>query len=598
VRELILVYILGLLMVTLFPERTSMTTFLSVSEPIQLKMDERSPVLAAEKDLITYLTHSETKIQSELQNLNQQKKPVPVVPQQKLADYSVHLQDIQSKLNTQLVGPIQLNQGLALTGDDRLEVYREHNGLILERGDIDISSGTYNILLEKMEGSLCAKLTGDRYEVMGRGCVALSGLQNMSRSLSRGPLLNISKYQDVVAISEQFVEDKRSNLISSYESKELPMVETQKYKPSMAYKVYDYYDSENSEPRVIENTVVSNSVDGAEDESSYIITQIAAAGYVPTRVIGGAGVARRGAPQQRKSAAEALNTIAKDAGYTEGETMSRAVVWGRLNKEGQTIAGATVSIEGREELKPLYFNELHIPDVNQKVTASHGIYAIMNVPDGEYALRAEVSNKFIGFQNASARAGSLSLADIDSTFRKREVSISTYDLVTKVSQSSVVTLQAHEEDLILANGQVDVLLNEFRDNSFALVNPINRNYLTTQFLLEPGQNEYSLPLVHKDWMEALLSQAKLKSAIQGRIVMGLGPQEPFKAFAVGSEKAQVIYFDSNAQIVEGAFGPAGGGFLIIDPEEHVVEYAIQKATQKNLRVVYMPTQPGVLSVIR
>jgi hypothetical protein len=80
--------------------------------------------------------------------------------------------------------------------------------------------------------------------------------------------------------------------------------------------------------------------------------------------------------------------------------------------------------------------------------------------------------------------------------------------------------------------------------------------------------------------------------------MGLGPQEPFKAFAVGSEKAQVIYFDSNAQIVEGAFGPAGGGFLIIDPEEHVVEYAIQKATQKNLRVVYMPTQPGVLSVIR
>ena len=585
-------------MVTLWPEQTSMTTFLSVSEPIQLKMDERSPVLAAEKDLITYLTQSETKTQSEFQNLNQQLRPVPVVPQRKLADYSTHLQDIQAKLNTQLVGPIQLNQGLALTGEDRLEVYREHQGQIFERGDIDISTGTYNILLEKMEGSLCAKLTGDRYEVMGRGCVALSGLQNMSRSLARGPLLNISKYQDVVALSEQIGGDKKSNLISSYESKELPMLDTQKLKPSMAYKIYDYYDSENPEPRVIENTVVSNSVDGAEDESSYIITQIAAAGYIPTRVIGGAGVARRGAPLQRRSAADALNAIAKDIGFTEGETMSRAVAFGRVTKEGQTIAGATVSIEGREDLKPLYFNELYIPDVNQKVTASHGIYTIMNVPDGEYALRAEVANKLIGFQNASLRAGSVSLADIDSTFRKREVSISTYDIATKVSQDSVVTLQAHDEDLILANGQVDVLLNEFRDNSFALVNPINRNYLTTQFLLEPGQNEYNLPLVHRDWMEALLSQAKLRSAIQGRIVMGLGPQEPFKAFAVGSEKAQVIYFDSNAQVVEGAFGPAGGGFLIIDPEEHVVEYAIQKASQKNLRVVYMPTQPGVLSIIR
>jgi hypothetical protein len=561
-------------------------------------MDERSPVLAAEKDLITYLTQSETKTQSELQNLNQQVKPIQEVQQSKLADYSVHLRDIQAELNTQLVGPIQLNQGLALTGEDRIEVYREHNGQILERGDIDFSAGTYNILLEKMEGSLCAKLTGDRYEVMGRGCVALSGLQNMSRSLSRGPLLNISKYQDVVAISEQFVADKKSNLISSYESKELPMLDTQKLKPSMAYKIYDYYDSENPKPRVIENTVVSNSVDGAEDESSYIITKIAAAGYIPTRVIGGAGIAKRGAPLQRKSAADALNSIAKAAGYTEGETMSRAVVWGRVSKEGQTVAGATVSIEGREDLKPLYFNELYIPDVNQKVTASHGIYTIMNVPDGEYALRAEASNKFIGFQNASARAGSVSLADIDSTFRKREVSISTYDLATKVSQDSVVTLQAHEEDLVLANGQADVLLNEFRDNSFALVNPINRNYLTTQFMLEPGQNEYSLSLVHRDWMEALLSQVKLRSAIQGRIVMGFGPQEPFKAFAVGSEKAQVIYFDSNAQVVEGAFGPAGGGFLIIDPEEHVVEFAIQKATQKNLRVVYMPTQPGVLSVIR
>lgn len=575
-----------------------MTTFLSVSEPIQLKMDERSPVLAAEKDLITYLTQAETKTQSELQNLNQQLKPTPIILQRKLADYSTHLQDIQSKLNTQLVGPIQLNQGLALTGEDRLEVYREHNGQTFERGQIDISSGTYNILLEKMEGSLCAKLTGDRYEVMGRGCVALSGLQNMSRSLSRGPLLNISKYQDVVALSEQLISEKKSNLISSYESKELPMLETQKIKPSMAYKIYDYYDSENPEPRVIENTIVSNSVDGAEDESSYIITQIAASGYVPTRVIGGANVSKRRAPLQRKSAAQALNDIAKEAGYTEGETMSRAVAFGRVSKEGQTIAGATVSIEGREDLKPLYFNELYIPDPKQKVTASHGIFTIMNVPDGEYALRAEVSNKLIGFQNASLRAGSISLADIDSTFRKREVSISTYDLATKVSQDSVVTLQAHDEDLILANGQVDVLLNEFRDNSFALVNPINRNYLTTQFMLEPGQNEYNLPLVHRDWMEALLSQAKLRSAIQGRIVMGLGPKEPFKAFAVGSEKAQVIYFDSNAQVVEGAFGPAGGGFLIIDPEEHVVEYAIQRATQKNLRVVYMPTQPGVLSVIQ
>lgn len=525
-------------------------------------------------------------------NLNQQIKKAPSIQAVQLADYSKDLKELHNPNKIHLVGPLQLNQGLALTDENRIEVVHEWQGQIFERGTVNVESGTYSIEIGKMEGLLCAKLTGDRYEIMGKGCISLDQYKKLNRSLASGPLLNVSKFQDVAALADSLRSvEVASQLLPTIETKNL-----NRLKPSVSHKIYNYYDSDQADPPALEEAVVSNSVDNYEDETSYIIAQIQAAGYVPARVVSGARTAKRGVPLVSRNAANALNDIARDAGYTDTDIMNRGLVFGRVNKEGRTVAGVDVQIEGRPDLKPLYFNELYIPDPNQKSTASHGLYTFMNVPDGDYAIRAEMANKFVGFQNASVRSGAMALADIDSTFRKREVQLATYDVVTKVSQPAVLTLQAYSEDVILDSGYKDVLLSDVEDNSFVFVHPINRDYLTTQFVLESGDNQYNFPMIHKDWMEKLLSQAQLNRSIQSRIVMGFGPQEPFKAIAVGSETARIIYFDHQGQIVEGDTGPADGGYLILDPEEDVVEFAIQRPSQKSLKVVYMPTQPGVLNI--
>lgn len=590
VREILMIYITGLLAVTFWPEKVASTTFVNISKNIEIRIDESSPVLAAEKDLLSYQESTNIISQARLMNLNQQIRKAPAIQAVQLADYSRDLREIQNPNRVRLVGPLQLNQGLALTGDNRIEVVHEWQGQIFERGEVNVDLGTYSIEIAKMEGTLCAKLTGDRYEIMGKGCISLDQYRKLNRSLASGPLLNVSKYQDVAVMAESL----RSVEVAAHA---LPEIETAKIKPSISHKIYNYYHSDQANPPSIENAVVENSVDNSEDETSFIITQIKAAGQTPARVVSGGRTSRRGVPLMPDSATKALNDIARNAGYTDSDVMTRGFVLGRVNKEGRTIAGVDVQIEGRPDLKPLYFNELYIPDPNQKTTASHGIYTFINVPDGEYALRAEMANKFVGFQNASVRSGTMALADIDSTFRKREVQLATYDVSTKISQPAVLTLQAYQEDVILDSGHADVLLSEVEDNSFVFAHPVNRDYLTTQYLLEPGENLYSFPMIHKNWMENILAQAKLNRSIQGRIAMGFGPDEPFRAYAVGSESARVIYFDSHAQVVEGDFGPAGGGFIILDPEQEISEFAIQRSTQKALKVVYMPTQPGVVSIL-
>lgn len=590
VREILMIYLTGLLVVSFWPEKVASTTFVNISKSIEIRIDESSPVLAAEKDLLSFQKTTNSISQTRLMNLNQQIRKAPSIQAVQLADYSKDLKEIHNPNRILLVGPLQLNQGLALTDENRIEVVREWQGQVLERGDVNLGSGTYSIEIGKLEGTLCAKLTGDRYEIMGKGCISLDQYRKLNRTLASGPLLNVSKSQDIAVLAESL----RSVEVAS---QLLPMIDTPKYKPSVSHKIYNYYDSDQADPPVLEGATVGNSVDNLEDETSYIIAQIQAAGYIPARVVSGARTSKRGVPLVSQNAAVALNGIARDAGYTDSDTMTRGLVFGRVKKEGRTVAGVDVQIEGRPDLKPLYFNELYIPDPNQKETASHGLYTFMNVPDGEYALRAEMANKFVGFQNASVRSGAMALADIDSTFRKREVQLTAYDIITKVSQPAVLTLQAYSEDVILESGQADILLSEIEDNSFVFVHPVNRNYLTTQFVLEAGDSQYNFPMIHKDWMENLLSQAKLNHSVQGRIVMGFGPQEPFKAIAVGSQSARIVYFDHQGKVVEGDFGPADGGYLILDPEEDVVEFAIERPSQKSLKVVYMPTQPGVVNIL-
>ena len=107
-----------------------------------------------------------------------------------------------------------------------------------------------------------------------------------------------------------------------------------------------------------------------------------------------------------------------------------------------------------------------------------------------------------------------------------------------------------------------------------------------------------MPLVSSDWVEQVLSSAKLQRPVRSKMVLGIGSQKPYRVEAVGSKEAQVVYFDSEGQIVEGEYGVAGGGFFIIDPEDGINEYAIQTAGEKSLRVIYMPTLPNVLNVIQ
>jgi len=599
-RELILIYISGLLVGTFWPSKVSSRAFISISQSLRFEIDLESPVLAAEEDLLSLQEKKprENLTAATYLNTSPARKPEAKTTRAfRLVDYSRDLATIHNALNVTLQGPIELRQGLALTDETRIEIHREHKGQTEEYGDVDIENGTYTIKLKSFEGHLCARLRGGTAEILGQGCLALENLKDQKQSSKAGPALSISRYQDLLAMGRevQFARESSSApaTVPTPSRKPLP----QKI-AGASPEVFDYFQLSEETPVPLADVSVENAVEGNEDQASTLVTSLSAPGYYPVRVVGNATTPNRGVFLPQTKTYRAAQELAKDLGYGPLADAGSSGIWGRVRKDGRSVAGAEVALEGRRDLRPLYLNELYIPDPNQKMTASHGLYTFMGVPEGEYSLRAEHAGQMLGFQNASVREGALSVADIEGTIRRKEVRLSIYDLVSKVSQGAVVTLQNFEEDVVATEGHIDLTVQDTQEAAFAIVNPLNRNYLTGQHSLNPDDELYNFPLIHKDWLENLLAKAKLPQAVKAKVVLGIGAQAPFRVTALGSRQAQILYFDSEGETVEGSTGPSGGGFVVIDPEDHVVEYAIQSAGQKDVRVHYMPTQVGILSLIQ
>ncbi len=591
-------------MTMLLPAKVSSVPFVNISDSIDFIIDVDSPVFAAEKDLLTYQEFTPADDTAGYSYLNERIKPEVQTIGYRLADYSKTILDVHQSKNRILIGPLELKQGLALTDNNRIEVHREANGQVVEFGDVNIENGTYAIKLTGLEGHLCARLRGSRHEILGQGCFSLESVKRQKKSDSRGPLISLSKYEEVLAKTSEVTQPASEiktpmgfETMSSHQlvaANERTNVNPTRSRPA----VIDYFDLASPDPSPLPDVSVSNSVGGHEDTYSSLVTTLSSPGYVPTRIVSNIKRARHGAFMQQNDTHVAAHNIAREMGYATGGAFSMGTIWGQARKDGKPLAGVDVVIEGHEDIKPLYLNEFYIPDPNQKVTATHGLYTFMGIPDGEYALRAQQGPHFVGFQNASVRRGAIALADIESTFRRKSALVLVYDLLNRTSQGAVVTLQNYEEDLVIEDGREEVFVQDSEDMAFAIVNPLDRNYLTTQYALHPDQNQFNFPLISKTWMEGLLAEARLSSAVQSRIVLGIGGDSPFRVEAIGSKDTKIIYFDSRGQVIEGNYGAAGGGFLILDPGSDIVEYAVSTAGKKEAQVHYTPTQPGVVSVIQ
>jgi hypothetical protein len=629
--KLLAIYIAALSLCTFVPARVKSVPFISLAQSIQFDIDPDSPVMSVEKDFLEMENTSSLKPQTtHLASLNNVVGK-PFVPRQ-VASVELRPQVVQKTLRPMidysspvradgfgelsLSGPVELKQGLALTNEHTIEIHREAKGAIVEYGEVDVQKGIYNIKLSNLEGHICARLRSSLYEVIGEGCFSLDRVKNLNRSTTtQGPMISIAKYRDALAYSDKPVESAPRIDVASLEDayKKTPAEklaennfteksEAPKLTREMSHKfvaqpkITDFYDLDNPEAKSLSVNATTSS-GNLEDSTSTAITYITSPNHPTAIVVANSYTPSRGAVLPNNKALNALDGLTKDATIAMADAPA-GKAWGRVLREGRSVAGAEVQIEGHDNLKPVYLNEFYIPDPNQKSTASHGLYTFVGVPEGEYSVRATQNNKFMGYQNISVRENALSLADIDSTERKRDVRLTVYDLVNKTSQGAVVTLQNAEEDVVVENGQADVQVQDNYDTAYAMVTPLDKRYMSAQYILNPGEDLYNFPLVESAWVEYVLSQAKLVRPVKNKIVLGIGAQKPFQVEAVGSRSAQVVYFDSNGQVIDGNFGQAGGGFLILDPEDDVNEYAIQSAGENTVHSVYMPTMPNVLNVIQ
>jgi hypothetical protein len=611
--RLLVIYFSALLSVALAPAKIGAQTFYNLSRAIHLHIDPASPATAVEQDFIS--SKKPALIVRAFASLNDgvgrppSHRPSLPRAERALIDYSASVRSdahADFGFGFQLSGPVELKQGLALTDRNRIEIYREARGRLLELGEVDIQKGHYRIRVADLEGRICGKLTGLKGEISGQGCFSLERVALKRQSEVSGPLLTLEKNSDLLASLSipKGVEATTLKMSESFDSQRTSPAQPLRQKISRREaknRIISFYDYDNPEAKPLP-AAIDTTTSGREDESSTTIMSLAAPHHPPVRIVANAYTPSRGAVIPPKKTLAALEGLAQEMGtaWSGQKTAGRfgGTIWGRTLDEGRSVAGRQVEIEGRPDLKATYLNEFYIPDSNQKFTASHGIYAFVGVPEGEYSIRALNQEQFAGFQNVSVREEALALGDINSTERWRSARLTVFDLINKTSQGAVATLQNFDEDVVIEAGQADVQVRDSDDTAFAVVNPLDRRYLTAQYILNPGEDLYNFPLIPSDWVEQVLSQAKLEKPLKSKLVFGMGSQKPFRVQAIGSKEAQVIYVDSEGQVTNGNFGSAGGGFFVVDPEDQVIEYAIEQVGEKSVRVVYAPTSANVVSVIQ
>lgn len=84
-----------------------------------------------------------------------------------------------------------------------------------------------------------------------------------------------------------------------------------------------------------------------------------------------------------------LGLIAKNE-FERRDYLEKAIVWGRVVRDGQPVAGAVVELAGDAEVAPVYFNSIYIPDSKLIGTSSNGLFAFAGIDSGIQSVRARI----------------------------------------------------------------------------------------------------------------------------------------------------------------------------------------------------------------
>lgn len=600
--------------VVLSPQKIEPTQYLPVQNPLQIFIPESSPGYSAFQDLSLSSGQERTKVASQEEVAHfvpvflrsgdvtlvlikqkpldsptkkeiQQLKLKPIIISQPtsapastnivtnvdLKPLAVPTQKLASVKPQLIQGEVQLTGGLAFTGSDSLiRVYQrdQESNQESEVTAVWPEKGKFEILVPEQKGQLVAELRDVHGKLLGADEIDLSNPQS-----GTGYHFKLSPRAQGIEV-ETF---EGHNYIGAPKR----IVNSRVLNPALSLEF-----EQDSEHRFTETRFSKN---------SQVLVGGYSEGYFPSL-----SIVRHGQTKPLDLYSEkviyGLAQIVRPGPQLEG----KAIIWGRVIKDGKPVAGAKVYLNSARDTLPIYFSS-YLPDQNLVTTGPEGDFVFMDLNPGLHSVSVFHPQHKFPTEYVATESGMVSPIQLESTSLKK-VTARIYSAVeSALSQDQpregLIRVNESKHQLRLSTHQWNSM-QVFRGYGLMDIQSVpTEETEATHFYWSRDQGQLNVPIIPTNWFVDLINRAKLTAETKQGLIMGFGFKGPYEVY-VTDDSAQVIYFDQYGQIInESETNKIRFGFLIVNASDNYHQVSIvQKQSGKVATRIVKPKADSVALV--
>lgn len=478
-----------------------------------------------------------------------------------------------------LSGSIQIANGLALTEPTQnIVIFRELEGLAIEKAQVWMNDGRFEIATRSVRGRLIGQLRDARGSVLGQGEIKLSSLVPKADSM---------RIENLKMVLTPAVEGARVEVVSARSFgnhvETVPGAKVWMMGASAPLKT-------DQERRF--------HFEGGLRPGSSFVAQAGADNHWGTLVV---GVARQETRAQLfpNKLMDALLNLTLGADRTLAE--KSGVIWGRITKNGEPLSGARVEMAGDHRRDPVFFNSLLLPDRYTGTTSENGAFAFVWVTSGIQSVRVIYQGRSYPAQIVPVEAGNVSYLEFD-LGEPDMVPLEMFDPIDgSLEVQAMLRLAGDETSEIEVQGRGRLSLPA-GNGLIMLDGDAGEQYELMRYSASRNSKFLRLPVVRRDWLMSLASRRRVNLDSGVGLVVGFAMEDDFVvslqgAAAEGESTPQIIYFDPRGQAIFGDEGVSGGGFAIFNVPAGLRAVNISTKNSRQLFTQVIVSAPEVVNAI-
>ena len=269
--------------------------------------------------------------------------------------------------NITISGSIEMINGMAYFGPKTyLEIFWESEGKAKQRAHVSVTDGTYEIVVDQLEGYLVAEYRSANGDLLGEAEVSLYDFK------VKGPLGE--RIAGINLYIEPATDGLAVDLISGRSFGEITLLdeESQLYIDGLGRRIAK---DENG----------SFQDGGFHRDSTFILKSRSDSHWT--------GIYVADARNQNIMKTYPAQMVDALLGLTASSVEDGGVIWGVVTRKGRAVSGAQVEL-GLDENRPIYFNK-YIPDHKLEMTNQNGLFAFTGVVPGVQSIRVKYQNRHL-----------------------------------------------------------------------------------------------------------------------------------------------------------------------------------------------------------